>query len=530
MRRGGFNILAEFQQLKASSDYAAAKPSKFRRTRTGLYGSADSHYASEAQFIKQREYVRDMDRNDAFSFANNRITDNEVQTGYQPTPNTGDPGLDEELKADFIENWATLPSVCDARGEMAFAEMEWQVARAEKVDGDIFALPLADTGALQLVEAHRVRTPSNSIKNIVHGVQIDPRRRPINYFFCPDELDPMKRFERVRDAKVIPAYDDAGERQVFHIYNPKRVTFTRGITAYAPIADLFGMLEDTNYAVVIKQQFAACMVGFLKRNGDYAGDLKTGERRDETLEDSTTATVEGVSPGLFLRGRKGEELDLKAPPIPSNEYFQHTRYLATLIGLNLDLPLVVMMLDAENANFSAYRAAVDQAKISWRRTQSRRKSRFYCHVWRWRLKYRLTQDDETARGFRKRFVAMEQQNKGELFFRHDWKCPGWPYLEPVKDAQSRSIRLNNGLASLTMIHAEDGRDALSVMRESVRDNGKFIELAAAEAKRINDVVFAGKDVITWRDVLNRDLPKGDQLVDTAEETGSKPAGSAKAAA
>src|SRR5262245_30490794 len=140
-RRGTYNVQDEFRELKARSDYAMSKPSRFRRTRNGLYGSADSHYANEAAFLRDREYIRDMDRNDmTMGAAINRITVNEVQTGYRPEPNTGDAGLDAELKEDFRE-WALNPSACDARGEMSFAEMEYTAARAERVDGDIFALP-----------------------------------------------------------------------------------------------------------------------------------------------------------------------------------------------------------------------------------------------------------------------------------------------------------------------------------------------------------------------------------------------------
>jgi len=42
---------------------------------------------------------------------------------------------------------------------------------------------------------------------------------------------------RVNDITQIPARDDAGHRQVFHHYLPDRRSQTRGVTAFAPMAD-----------------------------------------------------------------------------------------------------------------------------------------------------------------------------------------------------------------------------------------------------------------------------------------------------
>jgi hypothetical protein len=56
-------VHAAFADIR--NDYAAAQPSRFRRTRRNLGGNADAHYQNEAKFLEMREYVRDMDRNDA---------------------------------------------------------------------------------------------------------------------------------------------------------------------------------------------------------------------------------------------------------------------------------------------------------------------------------------------------------------------------------------------------------------------------------------------------------------------------------
>jgi hypothetical protein len=101
------------------------------------------------------------------------------------------------------------PDECDIAGENTLVQFESLGVRSEIVDGDIFLLGL-DSGHLQAAEAHLCRTPSNTKKNVVHGVLLDsgdrPRRR-LQYWFCPDNINPMQRFERVSDARMIDARD-----------------------------------------------------------------------------------------------------------------------------------------------------------------------------------------------------------------------------------------------------------------------------------------------------------------------------------
>ena len=65
-RRRTPDTLAEaFDGLR--SDYSASRATRFRRTRTGLSAAgsgADYHYRNESDFLRVREYARDMDRND----------------------------------------------------------------------------------------------------------------------------------------------------------------------------------------------------------------------------------------------------------------------------------------------------------------------------------------------------------------------------------------------------------------------------------------------------------------------------------
>ena len=55
---------------------------------------------------------------------------------------------------------------------------------------------------------------------------------------------------RVNDITQIPARDDAGHRQVFHHYLPDRRSQTRGVTAFAPMADTADHWDDLGILAV----------------------------------------------------------------------------------------------------------------------------------------------------------------------------------------------------------------------------------------------------------------------------------------
>src|SRR4051812_16686334 len=103
------------------------RDSRHRRNRPGVSsqgGSGDSHYTNEGSFIRMREYCRSMVRDDGVTkFLINRAVNNIVRTGFRYEPDTGDKGVDRELKDRHWE-WAKDPLLCDAAGIHSFPQQE----------------------------------------------------------------------------------------------------------------------------------------------------------------------------------------------------------------------------------------------------------------------------------------------------------------------------------------------------------------------------------------------------------------------
>lgn len=497
----GYNAIADVQ-----ASYDAAKTSRHRRRRTGIHptgSGADYHYRVEAEYLRIMEQARDYDRNDdVVGQMVTRAVNNIIQDGFRLDPETGDKKVDADLKSRFQE-WANDPDQCDLQQEMTFAEIEQTVLRSVMVDGDHICLPVRD-GALQLIEGHRLRSPRKGDDSIVHGVRLDANRRRIEYIFTNDDIGLKAPPPSLADTTAIPVRDEDGKRQIIHPYFPKRVSQTRGVSVFAPIFDTVGMFSDINFARLVQQQVVSCFAIFRQREESNVGAGAYGERR--TLSDGRTE--QNISPGMQIEGLKGEKLEGFSPSVPNPSFFEHVRLILTLIGVNLGMPLVMVLMDASETNFSGWRGAFEQAKMGFRRTQRLYARRFHRNVYCWLVRRWILDDPTLAH-------AAERLD----IFKHKWGFPSWPYIEPTKDATADIIRVRNALISPRRLHAERDQDWAEIADEIVADNALMIRAAKKTAAAINGE-FDDDDRVGWRDLVS--LPTPDRVSLSLSDAGGEP--------
>lgn len=509
-----------FREMR--SDYAAAKEGRYRRKRSGLdpQGSgADRHYKNESDFLRIMEYARDMDRNDAIvGQLVDRVVLNTLQGGFAVDPQTGDEALDKELWSRF-NAWATNPAECDAAGVDDFAEMSDLVFRSMLVDGDIFGLALAD-GPVEVVEGHRCRTPSGKQEQVIHGVEVNTLRSPVRYHFTQDDINPNGMITKRTGFRPVDARDSDGVPLVFHIAKRKRKTQTRGVSAFAPVFDVMGMFEDLNFAKLVQAQVVSC-IAFMRTRSEsgfpgapiVSGAGQTGPRETETQSDGTTRTIDGIAPGMQIDCAPGEKIEGFSPNVPNTEFFPHVRLILQMIGVNLGVPLVMVLMDASDTNFSGWRGAVDEARRGFKRNQQLLVRRWHSPVYRWKL-VQFAQDDPA--------LARKMKELGARYFDHRWNTPNWPYIQPKQDAEADAYRVAQRLTSPRRLHNERGQDVEEVLAETIADNSAAIRAAIREAEAITKEL---KTTVNWREVLflappNAVTPPAD---DAADGDTSRPA-------
>jgi len=372
--------------------------------------------------------------------------------------------------------------------------LERVVLRSTLVDGD--NIPIGnESGALEIMEAHRLRTPTNSKKNIVFGVGMDEHRNRHTYYFTKEEVALNRAVRKVSDTVPIDARDEDGECQVFHVFDPNRVSQTRGASVYPRVADALGMHDDIEFANLVRQQIASCFAIIRKKK--QTGPLSGNQYGDRTTVGNKT--TENIGPGMEIGTEPGEEVEGFSPNIPSPQYFEQAWKILKTISANLGIPLQAVLLDASESNFSGWRGAMDQARTGFRRVQTWFIEKFHARVWKWKVRQWLTQYPE---------LRAWAAQKGVDILNTDWKRPSWPYINPLQDAQADITAVAGLLTSLRRVFGDRGIDFDEIMPEIVNDNVSIYKLCRDAARILNAEAVDDSERITWRELLAMPVPAG----------------------
>jgi lambda family phage portal protein len=491
-------LQSQFDSIRA--DYDMSRASRFVRKRKGVapQGSgADYHYRTETQYYRDIEQARDMDRNDAvIGILADRRVDNIVQQGFKLDPKTGDKGLDTEIWNRWME-FSNDPDKCDIAGECTWSEIERHCARAESIDGDIVVTG-TEEGSFQVIEAHSIQTKARTDDTFL-GVTTNKFGKRMQYHV----LEETDKFGTKGESTPIDVRDENKRRQVFHVYNPKRVLQTRGVTQIAPVFSYAGMLEDINFAKLVQQQVVSCFAIFRKMasgGSNLPGQASYGEASVESGPGGTRQ-IEGVSPGMEIIGKPGEELQGFSPNVPNSEYFQQVKLIMQILGVNFGLPLCLVLMDGSETNFSGWRGAVDEARKGFVADQLNLVRRLHKPAYEWWLSRLIVEDSEIGKWTDKPKINI---------YGHNWNLPTWSYIEPVADAEGDATQLRNSLTSPRRLHSARGSDWEEVSEEIVDDNLYAITIAATKAAEFNEANPASPP-LNWRDLIPLVMPAGQTL-------------------
>lgn len=499
MRRQGTRGLVEGMDL-ARADYRVLKSSRMRSAIPGLPvtgAGADWEFKNEGDYYKSVAIARHVDQNDPIvGQAVNRLVNLVFKSGMKFDAATGNADADLIIKKGW-NAWATNPRKCDARGRSNFAGLAKLVFRATVVDGDQVVLPLGHPyRSLQCMEGHRLRTPTNSRnrKDAIHcGVLKDAQGRPREYWIAKEDHGPLCEIKAVADVTKYPAYDSEGNPLVLHVFNPERVSQSRGVTSFIRIIENATAHADLQFAMLIKEQAAACVTILREREAATAampmgGAATFGPEETVVNRDGSTTTVHEMRPGLEIEGRPGEKLSINAPNLPGDGFLKHSVQVLTFIAVNLDIPVQVLLLDPTQSNFSSWRGAMDIAQHSFVAIREWMITQFYTPVYEWWLRGEIAENPEFARLY---------DELGEDIFWHQWTPPLDPYIEPLKDATADELIVRAHLNSLRNVVGQRGLDLDDVIEDSVNDELK-LKMKCAWAARTANLEYPEAQ-FTWRD-------------------------------
>ena len=496
---------------EAKADYQAAKRTRFNQRRKGIShsGSSADYHFSDYEYYNLIESAYDLERNDAVvGQLIDRRTTNVVQDGFRYEPNTGDKGLDIDIKQRW-ESWADDPEQCDIAGEACFHDFEYAADWTMCIGGDC-GLSLTHYGPLQFFEPYLIRN-DYSTDDIILGVELDDDRRRLAYWIAEDAIDPYD--VSFTNFEPIETRDPDGYRQFFHVYNRKRMTQSRGVTALAPVFELTGMLEDVAFAKLVQQQIVSC-IAFLVEDSPVGAALPSvgpggtgiGQPAENPPQNqsprSNNPLFKELLPGAEVNPGPGKKVTGFSPQIPNAEYFQQHRQILQMICGNLELPLAVGMLDGSETNFHGFIGAINEAKKLWKRSQKRLIKQFHRPVTHGKIRHFMHED---------RLFRTAARRSDINIFKGKWHTPVWQSVQPLQDTNDRLMRLRNAITSPSKMQAELNVDYEAHVHETINDNKFAIVEAKKAAIEINsDPELNDGQPVHWNQLYPTPMPDGIQ--------------------
>jgi len=173
--------------------------------------------------------------------------------------------------------------------------------------------------------------------------------------------------------------------------------------------------------------------------------------------------------------KPGEDVKNIKPEQPTSEFEPFIATLLRFVGLELGMPLELVLLDYSKTNYSSAKAALTQSMITFRMWQRLITRRFLDPVIDWKMD---------------RFFADIGARRTPENSQYLWVPPGWKWIDPPREAQAHIDAAAAGIETLQNIAAEQG----GFWRDNLKQRGKEINAAMTLAEEL------GGDV-KWRDVI-----------------------------
>lgn len=318
-----------------------------------------------------------------------RLVTNEINTGLSleamPDEQTlGLPlgGLDEW--AENTENrftlWGRSAELCDWSARRTFGEIQAEIRSEALVEGDALVVLRIDPTTLlplvQIISGSRVMSPittspQNERANIVHGVELDDRRRHVAYHVqLPDG-----RFER------IPAYGpNSGRRVAWLVYGSDKLhDDVRGQPLLALVLQSLREIDRYRDSVQRKAVVNSILAMFIKKTADKPGTrpLTGGAvRRDQTIVNDGTPEARRYDFTQSIPGMVIQELQQGEEPVGFNStgtdlsFATFESAILRTIAWSNEVPPEILELSFEK-NYSASQAALNEFKVYLNRVRAR---------------------------------------------------------------------------------------------------------------------------------------------------------------
>lgn len=273
---------------------------------------------------------------------------------------------------------------------------------------------------------------------VMMSVEIDDLDRPVAYYLTPPPGDILyaRKGEKVRTR--VPASEI---EHAFLCFDEE--SQVRGVTWFHAALTDAKNLAGYNDGVITQARVAAMSMGFLERDAE---DETEYEGYEDEYGNEQAVEID-VSPASFNELPPGYKLNQFDPKQPTQNHAAFVNTILRDVATGLGVNFFSLTGDLSEVNYSSARVGLGEERDLWRELQDFVATRLCRPVYhRWL--------DAALKAGAIELTAAEYREARDPF----WRGRGWRYLDPAKEISANVQALENNLATLTDLLAEQGVD------------------------------------------------------------------------
>jgi len=412
--------------------------------------SADQEIKGNMRLLRAR--ARELSRNNPVAKSYLKILLSNVLghkgIGYQAQVRNNDGTLNSAFNRKIEAAWRDWgkKGTCTVDGRLSFRELQNVVLKNLATDGEVIVRRVRGFDgnkyryAVQLIDADQLdhlftRAASPDENEIRMGVEVDKWGRPVAYHI--QEKHPSDLGGSLLRTRI-PA------DQILHLYDPERISQTRGITWFHPCMFELRMLGGYVEAELVAARTGAAKMGFLEHT-DPSSYVEPNPDANYKIN-AEPGVIEQLPPGMKFTAWNVDH--------PGNAFPTFVKAMLRFVAGALGVSYNALACDLEGVNYSSMRSGLLIERDQWKMLQSLLREELLQPIF----------EDWMSLALLSGALVLDSRDPAR-FLAGKWQPRGWVWVAPLKDVQAGILAIGAGLASREALLSDQGVDVEEVFDE-----------------------------------------------------------------
>lgn len=356
------------------------------------------------------------------------------------------------------EKWSKA-KYCDITGKYSFKELTRLLERTRARDGEVLIRIIRFKAnkenpfgfSLQVLDPQRLDTSYNvrldNGNQIVMGIEINQYGKPIAYHLkTKDVITPITGTYGAGNRERVLA------RDIIHKYKTMSQEQIRGVPEGHSVFSLMANLEEFQRAALIAAKIGASSSIYLQRTDDSGNSTIENLADIVEQDDELDSFIMEVSPGDIRVLPKGTEMKTFDAKYPESNFVNYVQFMLKQIASGLNVSYFVLANSLESVNYTSSRTGLISERDGYKREQNWFIENILQPIYEdWLETAMLNNAIKLTNGS---IIPITKLDKFLSSYRFHGRR--WDWVDPLKDANANILMINNGLASLTQVLAEQG--------------------------------------------------------------------------